>query len=84
MSDPATGGRRVGVGMDNQDIFATALTSRNNDFTGNSDKIAVALRNFNAVVFVIKKQKDVLNKLTNGFRTSMLINSQVKLISLCL
>lgn len=64
MSDPATGGRRVGVGMDNQDIFATALTSRNNDFTGNSDKIAVALRNFNAVVFVIKKQKDVLNKLT--------------------
>ena len=64
MSDSATGGKRVGVGMDNQDIFATALTSRNNDFTANSDKIAVALRNFNAVVFVIKKQKDVLNKLT--------------------
>ena len=64
MSDSATGGKRVGVGLDNQNIFATALTSRNNDFTGNSDKIAVALRNFNAVVFVIKKQKDVLNKLT--------------------
>lgn len=64
MSDPATGGKRVGVGLDNKDIFATALTSRNNDFTGNSDKIAVALKNFNAVVFVIKKQKDVLNKLT--------------------
>ena len=64
MSDPNTGGKRVGVGLDNKDIFATALTSRNNDFTGNSDKIAVALKNFNAVVFVIKKQKDVLNKLT--------------------
>jgi hypothetical protein len=64
MSDPTTGGKRVGVGLDNKDIFAMALTSRNNDFTGNSDKIAVALNNHNAVVFVIKKQKDVLNKLT--------------------
>ena len=68
MSDQATGGKRVGVGLDNQTIFATALTSRNNDFTGNSDKIAVALRNFNAVVFVIKKQKDVLNKLTKWLK----------------
>ena len=65
MSDMTTGGKRVGVGLDNKPLFATALTSRNNDFTGNSDKIAVALNNFNAVVFVIKKQKDVLNKLTN-------------------
>ena len=65
MSDVATGGKRVGVGMDNKPLYAMALTSRNNDFTGNSDKIAVALNSFNAVVFVIKKQKDVLNKLTN-------------------
>ncbi len=65
MSDAATGGKRVGVGMDNKPLYAMALTSRNNDFTGNSDKIAVALNSFNAVVFVIKKQKDVLNKLTN-------------------
>lgn len=65
MSDPDTGGRRVGVGLDNQDIYAMALTSRSNDFTGNSDKIAVALNTHNAVVFVIKKQKDVLEKLTN-------------------
>jgi len=69
MSDPAPGGKRVGVGTDNQAIFATALTSRTNDFTGNSDKIAVALQNFNAVVFVIKKQKDVLTKLTNWLKT---------------
>ena len=67
MSDPS--GKRVGVGTDNQSIFATALTSRNNDFTGNSDKIAVALQNFNAVVFVIKKQKDVLTKLTRWLKT---------------
>lgn len=58
-------GKRVGVGLDNKEIIATALTSRNNDFTGNSDKIAVALSSHNAVVFVIKKQKDVLQKLTN-------------------
>lgn len=69
MSDQLTGGRRIGVGLDNQTIYATAFTSRNNDFTGNSDKIAVALRNFNAVVFVIKKQKDVLKKLTTWLKT---------------
>lgn len=65
MSDVTIGGKRVGVGTDNKPLYAMALTSRNNDFTRNSDKIAVALNNFNAVVFVIKKQKDVLNKLTN-------------------
>ena len=67
MSD-VTGGKRVGVGLNNRPISATALTSRKSDFTGNSDKIAVALRNFNAVIFVIKKQKDVLNKLTKWLR----------------
>lgn len=65
MSDITIGGKRVGVGMDNKPLRATAFTSRNNDFTGNSDKIAVALDNFNAVVFVIKKQREVLRKLTN-------------------
>ena len=66
MSD--TDGKRVGVGLDNQPITATAFTSRANDFTGNSDKIAVALQNVNAVVFVIKKQKDVLKKLTKWLK----------------
>lgn len=68
ISDPAPGGKRVGVGTDNKAIYATAFTSRKNDFTGNSDKIAIALRNSNAVVFVIKKQKDVLRKLTVWLR----------------
>ena len=64
MSDQTTGGKRVGVGLDNKPITAMALTSRHNDFTGNSNKIAVALSDKNAVVFIIKKQKDVLTKLT--------------------
>ena len=63
MSASATGGKRVGVGEDNKPILAMALTSRAGDFAGDSNKIAVALSDKNAVVFVIKKQKDVLTKL---------------------
>ena len=63
MSASTTGGKRVGVGLDNQPIRAMALTSRKGDFAGDSNKIAVALSDKNAVVFVIKKQKDVLTKL---------------------
>lgn len=63
MSANTTGGKRVGVGLDNQPIRAMGLTSRKGDFAGDSDKIAVALSDKNAVVFVIKKQKDVLTKL---------------------
>lgn len=63
MSASTTGGKRVGVGEDNKPIRAMALTSRNGDFTGNSNKIAVALNEKDAVVFVIKKQKNVLSKL---------------------
>lgn len=63
MSADDTGGKRVGVGLDNKPIRAMALTSRNGDFAGDSNKIAVALSDKNAVVFVIKKQKDVLTKL---------------------
>ncbi len=63
MSADNTGGKRVGVGEDNKPIMAMALTSRKGDFTGDSNKIAVALSDKNAVVFVIKKQKNVLEKL---------------------
>lgn len=63
MSASKTGGQRVGVGEDNKPILAMALTSRTGDFAGNSNKIAVALSDKDAVVFVIKKQKDVLTKL---------------------
>lgn len=63
MSASTTGGKRVGVGEDNKPILAMALTSRAKDFAGDSNKIAVALSDKDAVVFVIKKQKDVLSKL---------------------
>ena len=63
MSATKTGGARVGVGEDKKPILAMALTSRKGDFAGNSNRIAVALSDKDAVVFVIKKQKDVLTKL---------------------
>lgn len=69
MSADSTGGRRVGVGKDNKPITAMSMTSRLSDFTGKSDKIAVSLQNKEAIVFVIKKQKDVLQKLTNWLVT---------------
>lgn len=60
-----TGGQRVGVGLDNKQIHAMAMTSRTSDFTGNSDKIAVSLADKDAVIFVIKKNASVLKKLTD-------------------
>lgn len=69
MSASTTGGKRVGVGLDNQPIRAMALTSRKGDFAGDSNKIAVALSDKNAVVFVIKKQKNVLTKLKDWLVT---------------
>ena len=62
MSDPNKG-KRVGVGLDNKELLATGFTSRDADFTGEKDKITLCLKKSNAVIFVIKKQKDVLEKL---------------------
>ena len=65
MSANTTGGKRVGVGLDNKPIHAMALTSRASDFRGNSDKIAVSLgADKDAVVVVIKKNTTTLTKLT--------------------
>lgn len=69
MSADITGGKRVGVGLDNKPIMARALTSRKNDFSSNVDKIAVSLGNSDAVVFVIKKQKNVLENLRDWLIT---------------
>lgn len=70
MSSDETGGKRVGVGLDNKEIKAMALTSRNSDFTGNSDKNVISLlNNNNAVVFVIKKNTTSLTKLKNWLVT---------------
>lgn len=70
MSANMTGGKRVGVGLDNKPIHAMALTSRASDFRGNADKIAVSLgEDKDAVVFVIKKNTTTLTKLTNWLVT---------------
>lgn len=70
MSANTTGGKRVGVGLDNRDIFAMSMTSRAKDFTGDNDKIAVSLKGNNqAVVFVIKKNTTTLQKLTKWLIT---------------
>ena len=61
--------KRVGVGLDNKPIFAMAMTSRKSDFTGDSNQIAVSLRSNDAVVFVIKKNTNVLQKLIEWLRT---------------
>lgn len=70
MSANTSGGKRVGVGLDNKPIFAMSMTSRKGDFTGDHDKIAVSLEaNKDAVVFVIKKNTTSLRKLTDWLLT---------------
>jgi hypothetical protein len=59
----------IGVGKDNKGIKATSFTSCVNDFVGNHDKIALSLNSQNSlVVFVIKKNVSVLEKLHNWLR----------------
>ncbi len=60
---------RVGVGKDNKEILARALTSRRSDFDSNIDKIAVTLGKSDAVIFVIKKQKNILENLRDWLIT---------------
>ncbi len=66
--------KRVGVGLDNKPIFAMSMTSRKGDFIGDSDQIAVSLRSHDAIVFVIKKNSSVLQKLIDWLRS---INADV-------
>lgn len=57
------GENRVGVGLDRKPIYATAITSRNKDFVGDDNQLAVTLASHDAIVFVIKKNASVLTKL---------------------
>ena len=61
--------KRVGVGLAYKDIFAMSMTSRKSDFTGDSNQNAISLHNNDAVVFVIKKNSNVLKKLIDWLRT---------------
>lgn len=54
---------RVGVGLDNKQIKATSVTSTLNDFVGNCNKITMSLANNSLVLFVIKKNVSVLQRL---------------------
>lgn len=54
---------RVGVGLDNRQIRATSVTSTLNDFVGNSNKITMSLASSSLVLFVIKKNVSVLQRL---------------------
>ena len=82
MAADSTGGQRVGVGLDNQPIRAMGLTSRVADFTGNADKIAVSLADKNAVVFVIKKNATVLQKITDWLTSDLNADPVSKMIDL--
>ena len=59
---------RVGVGLDNKQIKATSVTSTLNDFVGNCNKITMSLANNSLVLFVIKKNVSVLQRLYNWLR----------------
>lgn len=57
---------RVGVGLDNKQIKATSVTSTLNDFVGNCNKITMSLASNSLVLFVIKKNVSVLQRLSIG------------------
>lgn len=54
---------RVGVGRDGRPLLVTALTSREDDFVGNKDKIMTSLENSKVVLCIVKKNVKVLGKL---------------------
>ncbi len=59
---------RVGVGLDNKPIKATSVTSTLNDFVGNCHKITFSLTNNSLVLFVVKKNVSVLQRLFNWLK----------------
>lgn len=59
---------RVGVGLDNKAIKATSITSTLNDFVGNSHNITMSLASNSLVLFVVKKNVSVLERLFNWLK----------------
>lgn len=57
--------KRVGVGKDNKPIKVTAMTSMEYDFIGSKDQITTSLANHQLVMFIVKKNTKVLDKLHN-------------------
>lgn len=55
---------RVGVGLDNMELKASAFTSYEDDFKGDVDQVTMSLKSHDSLVmFVVKKNVAVLNKL---------------------
>jgi len=57
--------KRVGVGKDNKPIKVTAMTSMEYDFIGSKDQITTSLASHQLVMFIVKKNTKVLDKLYN-------------------
>lgn len=57
--------KRVGVGKDNKAIKVTAMTSMEYDFIGSKDQITTSLASHQLVMFIVKKNTKVLDKLYN-------------------
>lgn len=57
--------KRVGVGKDNKPIKVTAMTSMEYDFIVSKDQITTSLANHQLVMFIVKKNTKVLDKLHN-------------------
>lgn len=57
--------KRVGVGRDNKPIKVTAMTSMEYDFIGSKDQITTSLASHQLVMFIVKKNTKVLDKLYN-------------------
>lgn len=60
--------KRVGVGLDNLPLRATAMTSIDNDFKQDADKIITSLSNFNLIMFIVKKNTTVLQRMYNWLK----------------
>lgn len=58
----------VGVGLDNKPIKAISVTSTLNDFIGNCNKITMSLASNSLVVFVVKKNVSILQRLLDWLR----------------
>lgn len=54
---------RVGIGKDGKPIKVTAMTSVEYDFIGSMDQITTSLESHKLVMFIVKKNTKVLNKL---------------------
>ena len=71
--------KRVGVGKDNGPIKVTAMTSMEYDFIGSSDQITTSLASHQLVMFIVKKNTKVLEKLYNWLYNMNAVSTDKKI-----